>query len=187
MADDAYLPAWIDPRQEFRLSSIHGMGAFARAAIQPGETVEVFGGMVMAEAAFRAMQQTTARYNAIQIDEDRHLVELAAATAQRRGSLNHCCDSNLWMRDAVTIVARRAIAAGEELTVDYALFSAQETWSLDGICRCGAADCRGRITGQDWQLPLVRQRYFPHFSPFINQRIAQRRPESLPARVHDQP
>jgi SET domain-containing protein len=33
---------------------------------------------------------------------------------------NHSCDPNLWHADVVTITARRDIAAGEELTIDYA-------------------------------------------------------------------
>ena len=81
--------------------------------------VEVIGGVVMTTAELHAFQQTVPRYNAIQIDEHLHLVELPEITAQRKGgSLNHACDSNLWMADDVTLIARRNIAAGEELTAE---------------------------------------------------------------------
>ena len=55
---------------------------------------------------------------------------------------NHGCAPNLWMEDAVTVVARRAVAAGEELTVDYATQTGTEAWRM--TCRCGApaATCR---------------------------------------------
>ncbi len=52
------------------------------------------------------------------------MIERPEVTGARRGSLNHSCDSNLWMADEATVVARRDIAAGEELTLDYALHPA---------------------------------------------------------------
>ncbi len=43
----AYLArSWIDPRQKFRTSPIHGIGSFARAPIRQGEVVEIVGGVV---------------------------------------------------------------------------------------------------------------------------------------------
>jgi len=169
---------WVDPRQEFRASPTHGIGAFARAPIRQGEVVEIVGGTVMTDAEFRTFCHTTPHFNAIQIDEDRHLVESPDITQQRTGgSLNHSCDSNLWMADEVTLVARRDIAAGEELTVDYALFTVQPDWVLDQACRCGTAVCRHTITGNDWKLSAIQQRYYPHFSPFINARIERLRHE----------
>jgi uncharacterized protein len=84
--------------------------------------------------------------------------------------MNHCCDANLWMCDEVTVVARRAIAAGEELTQDYALYTASPTWTLKP-CRCGTPICWHEITGNDWQPSDVQERYRDHFSPFLNERI----------------
>jgi hypothetical protein len=75
------------------------------------------------------------------------------------------------MADEVTLVARRDIAADEEITVDYALFTTQATWSLDQLCRCGSPYCRRTITGSDWKLRDVQERNHHHFSPFINRRI----------------
>ncbi len=130
----------------------------------------------MTDAEFRAFIRTTPRVNAIQIAEVRHLVEAPEITQQRAGgSLNHCCDSNVWMADEVTFVARRDIATGEEITVDYALFTVQPEWVLDQPCRCGTDVCRHAITGNDWKRLDVQQRYYPHFSPFINARIERLR------------
>lgn len=163
---------WVDPRQECRASPTHGIGSLARAPIRAGEVVEIVGGVVMTEEEFRAFQQTHSRVNAIQIGEELHLVERAEVTEQRQGgSLNHSCDSNLWMADEVTLVARRDIAVNDELTIDYALFTAQPDWKLEHPCKCGAPVCRQTVTGNDWRLPDVQQRYFPHFSPFLNRRI----------------
>ena len=163
---------WLDPRQEFRPSPIQGIGSFACAPIRQGEVVEIIGGVIMTEAEFEIFRQAQSQFNAIQIAENLHLVERPEVTAQRGGgSLNHACDSNLWLADEVTIIARRDIVVGEELTVDYALFSGEAKAILDQDCQCKAAVCRHVITGDDWRLLAVQQCYYPHFSPFLNARI----------------
>lgn len=174
-----YLPeTWVDARQDIRPSSIHAMGVFARELIHEGDPIEIFGGDLMTDEEFRAFQQKARRFNAVQVGEDLHLVERPVVTEQRGGSINHSCDSNLWLADEVTLVARRDISAGEELTVDYALFSAQPDWVMDLPCHCGSLACRGVITGNDWQVKEVQDRYQHHFSPFLNARIV---------RLHDDP
>jgi hypothetical protein len=63
-------------------------------------------------------------------------------------SINHCCDPNAYCRvfgGVRSVVARRAIAAGEEITTDYCVNSAIPGYEWP--CSCGAARCRrtGRI------------------------------------------
>lgn len=166
-----FLPTtWYDPRVEIRSSSVQGNGMFASRPIHAGEVVVRIGGTLMTEEAFQAYIATVPRYNAVQIGEELHLVDLPTSS----GGMNHSCDANLWMRDEVTVVARRDIVAGEELTQDYALYTASPTWSMKP-CRCGALVCRKEITGNDWQLPDVQERYRDHFSPFLNERIRRLR------------
>ncbi len=173
--------SWADSRLEVRRSGIEGRGGFARELIGEGEVVVVLGGTVMTEAEFRAFMATAAQWDAVQIGEDLHLVDQSPDPRATNGSLNHACDSNLWMADEVTLVARHDILPGEEVTVDYALFSAQPDWVLDLPCRCGSPLCRHRITGEDWRLPELQQRYHPHFSPFLNARIAEASSRNSPA------
>jgi hypothetical protein len=96
--------------------------------------------------------------------------------------LNHSCDPNIWMADEVTLVARRAIAAGEEVLVDYAMYSSSD-WVAAWTCHCGAPACRGKILGTDWQLPELQARYNGHFSPFIERKIAAWQLQTVPARL----
>jgi integrase len=51
--------------------------------------------------------------------------------------------------DEVTLVARRVIPAGAELTADYLLWEADEEKVMRRECRCRSPLCRGRITGWD--------------------------------------
>jgi uncharacterized protein len=58
--------------------------------------------------------------------------------------INHSCDPNLWtvIRSGhILYMSKRAIRAGEELTVDYHFGKDVERVE----CRCGAAKCRGTI------------------------------------------
>ena len=167
-----YLPkTWTDPRIEFRESRISGNGMFAREPFKKGETVCIVGGNVMTDAEFEAFQAAHRNYNAVQIDDHLHLVEDPEVTRTLEGSMNHSCDSSTWMADEATLVARRDIEAGEEVTVDYALFTTQSNWMLDARCHCGSPDCRRIVTGDDWRREDVQERYRNHFSPFINRRI----------------
>ena len=66
---------------------------------------------------------------------------------------NHCCDPNAGYDGADAIVALRPIAPGEEIRMDYGTFSF--TFDHAFACRCGAANCRRKVTAQDWP-KLVR-------------------------------
>ncbi|HJS77364.1 MAG TPA: hypothetical protein VJ778_08145, partial [Burkholderiales bacterium] len=83
---------------------------------------------------------------------------------------------NVWLADEVTLVARRAIARAQELTIDYALFELDPAWSSRWQCRCRAASCRGSITGRDFKLEDLQARYTQHFHPEVLRRIARLKP-----------
>lgn len=171
MPTNNYPPTtWYDPRAKVRPSAIQGMGMFASQPIREGEIVVKIGGSVMTEEEFRVYISTVSRYNAVQIGEELHLVGVPTSLE----GMNHSCDANLWMSDEVTVVARRDIATGEELTQDYALYTASPTWSMQPCC-CGTPFCRQIITGNDWQRPDVQERYRDHFSLFLNERIRRLR------------
>lgn len=57
---------------------------------------------------------------------------------------NHSCDPNT-QYEGLNVVALRNISKGEELTLNYANFLDEHMEPFD--CRCGAANCCGRITG----------------------------------------
>ena len=144
-------------------STIEGTGLFGRRAFDEGETVVVLGGTVIDDAELARLQPQSSLaigegVNLMQDDDD----------SARCG--NHSCDPNLWLADEVTLMTRRAVEAGEELTVDYGTFSVVP-WEME--CRCGAAICRGVVTGDDWRRPELQERYAGRFSPFINTRIAR--------------
>jgi hypothetical protein len=150
-----------------RESAIAGVGLFARARIEAGEVCSRLSGTVMDDAAFAEYVAGRSRYSALAVAEGVNLVQDEDDPATMG---NHSCDPNMWMGDAVTVVARRGIDIGVEATVDYALMTANEDWSM--VCNCRSALCRGVVRGGDWRRIDLQQRYRGHWSPFIEQRIA---------------
>lgn len=57
--------------------------------------------------------------------------------------VNHACDPNSLMLADRFDVALRDIAAGEQLTCDYAALNIRDAEAFD--CACGAPECRGRV------------------------------------------
>ena len=131
-------------------SAIHGYGVVTMRAFKAGELV-CFGDGVL----YTADADFDDTYALVVPKDDDHadagLVFLDLADQTRW--INHSCDPNTFVEstfDQVTRelrawwVARREIAAGEELTYDYAFIGiAAEP------CGCGAASCRGLIVDPD--------------------------------------
>ena len=85
--------------------------------------------------------------------------------------VNHSCDPNGGLAGQITLVARRPIGVGEEVCYDYATSDGSADQSFE--CRCGARDCRGRVTGNDWLRSDLQTRYGEFFSPYLQRRLAR--------------
>ena len=151
-------------------SAIEGRGLFATAPLAAGELVMRLGGRVVTTAELHELFAATPadRYvDTFAIGDDAHLV-LPFDTAAHYG--NHSCDPTLWAVGAADLTTRRPVAAGEELTIDYGTISDDATFEM--TCTCGAASCRGAITGEDWRRPDLQRRYAGHWPPGLQRRIS---------------
>ena len=159
---------WVDGRLTVRRSPIEGDGLFASEAIAGGTVVLRLGGRLVTSAALaQLIDDPGAPYvDTITVDDDAHLV-LPPGTTAHFG--NHSCDPNLWPVGPYELATRRPVAAGDEITLDYAMVSGAEGFTMD--CRCGSASCRGRITSDDWRRPDLRRRYEGHWTPALRRRI----------------
>ena len=80
------------------------------------------------------------------------------------GSVNHACDPNLgWSGDA--LVTLRAVSAGEELVVDYAMSVLDAEYFLR--CHCPSYRCRQMVEGTDWRIPQLQRRYAGFWAPAV--------------------
>lgn len=150
-------------------SPIEGIGMFATADIKCGDKLIAWGGKYTNKKG--AAEVIKRGYPVMQWDDD--IFSFDSGEDLDEYAINHSCDSNTWMLDAYTLSARKNIKEGDELTIDYALFLFDEAHISNWICNCRSPLCRGRITGKDWKIPQLQERYKGHFSPLINKRIAK--------------
>jgi len=85
--------------------------------------------------------------------------------------IDHSCDPSCWL-EGLDIVARRDLAAGVEITVDYATMYNEVMPDFE--CTCGADSCRGTIRGSDLMSDFV-DRYHDHVSDYVRSRRDGRR------------
>lgn len=150
-------------------SAIAGRGLFATSALGEGTVVIRVGGRLVSTEDLQRLIETSGHYvDTLTVVEDAHLV-LPAATIVHYG--NHSCDPNLWHVGPYEIATRRPVPVGEELTMDYATQTGAPGFSMP--CCCGAADCRGEVTSEDWRLADLRARYAGHWVPALEERIAR--------------
>jgi hypothetical protein len=169
----SYLPrSWISPKLLPGISKIHGNGVIAAEPIKKGEKLMEFGGEIISPDDFETdvyrmrsiWQVGEGVYLALREDDPEPSLD---------ESLNHSSDANCWLDGEVDLVARRNIAAGEEITLDQGTWNHDEdeyVWDQDH-CSCGADGCRKTLTHNDWKLPAVRARYRGHFHPFVQRMI----------------
>jgi uncharacterized protein len=144
----------------------HGLGLFASAPIRQGETTwEADPGWdspdrFFTEAEIATWPEELQReffFHSYKVD-DTHWV---GGDEEDDPSLymNHACDPNTWFVSDTRMVAMRDIAAGEEITYDYATSQDEDTL-FD--CACPSPGCRKRVTGREHLEPWFAERYAGH-------------------------
>lgn len=110
------------------------------------------------------------RYS-IQVGVDRHLEPDSTISGGGAGPspwkfLNHSCDPNLSIDLAAEcFVARRPIAAGEELSFNYLTTEWEMATPFD--CHCGSPNCFGRIAGFKHLTAEEQERLLAEVAPHI--------------------
>jgi hypothetical protein len=148
-----------------------GNGVFALRPIRKGELIVVFGGVVYEWDAFIHLPERE-RSLCIQVEERHFLVPRPAGEGDY---VNHSCNPNAGLSGQIALVAMRDIRPGEEVCFDYAM---SDTMPYDEFeCTCGAPNCRGFISGNDWQKPELQKRYAGYFAPHVQRKIDLMRAE----------
>lgn len=163
MDESSWLSESLEPRGR---SARHGRGVFATRAVERGERLTVWGGRIVDRERLDELP-SEARSLSLQVGEGLYLAP--HGEPDPADFVNHCCDPNAGLRGQITLVALRAIAAGEEVCFDYAMSEGSDHDEFE--CACGAEGCRGRVTGDDWRLPELQKRYEGYFSPYLAARI----------------
>ena len=162
--------SFLSPKTEVRESPIQGRGLFARQPISKDEVVALKGGHIFDR---RKLEELQARLGPAEIQIGEDLFIGPVEDGEREGSMifsNHSCDPNLGVRGQIAFVAMRDIAAGEELTHDWAMTDCDDS---EMSCHCGAACCRRTVTGRDWRRRDLQERYRGYFSSYLELKIRE--------------
>lgn len=161
--------SWLSPKTKVKKSSIHGSGLFAKRPIRKGAVVAVKGGYIFDRKILDKIEdQVGPSY--IQIEDN--LFIGPRRRSEIKGCMiysNHSCNPNIGVKGQLTFVAMRDIKAGEELTHDWAMTD-NEQYRMK--CNCGGKDCRGVITGKDWQKKNLQKKYSGYFSAYIAKKLS---------------
>jgi SET domain-containing protein len=139
------------PLIEVRASSIQGSGVFARRPIAEGTRIIEYAGEVISgrEGDLRYDERKMERHHTVLMAlEDGRCIDAAVGGNASR-FINHSCEPNCEAVEEedgrVWIESLAPIAAGEELTYDYAYERSGDDDEHFYRCACGAPSCRGTI------------------------------------------
>ncbi len=142
---------------EFKASSIEGLGLFATRSFCAGQRIRKIN--VVREVTPASPLRDEFEERADHCDYPNRKVVLLGPPDRY---VNQSCDPNAYVfyeEDNSFLVARRDIAAGEEITCDYNI---NITGGTEWPCRCGAVRCRGTAVGNFFRLPFdIQQEYRP--------------------------
>ena len=155
-------------KTEIRNSDTEGRGLFANEPIFKGEIVSIRGGHIITRQMEKIIKKPEGYWGYPIADE----FVLAPLNTQEVEDvmmfLNHSCDPNVGILGQIIFVAMRNIGSGEELTIDYVMFGANQEPMR---CNCRSANCRGLITASDWQIKKLQENYRGYFSSYIQLKI----------------
>ncbi len=143
-----------------------GLGSFAIEKITKGEVVASFGGFVVEQKDLKNYSADRVA-RSLQLDESNYL--LSGPTPEPGDMINHSCEPNCGAFGTSSVIAMTDIKVGKELTFDYAMTDSSQYDEFR--CFCGKENCRGKITGKDWQDPILQSKYNNFFSAFVTKLI----------------
>lgn len=140
-------------------------GVFAIELVKAGEILVIWGGSVYSSAELERIPNLSL---GVQVDDDLYLVPHPEEVGPGDW-VNHSCQPNAGIGGQISVIAMRDIAPGEEVCYDYAMTDGSPYDEF--TCECNTPTCRKRITGNDWQIPVLWERYDGYFSAYLQRRI----------------
>lgn len=160
-------PSYLSPKcNVVKESSKGGHGIAATKPILKGEIICVWGGKVVDETMLTLLTKKEQEHSH-QLTDGYYMVSLISN--EPASYFNHSCNPNAGLQGQIVLVAMRDINLGEEVTFDYAMCDGSPYDEF--VCLCGSYNCRGKVTGEDWQIPDLWKRYDGYFSPYLQCRI----------------
>jgi uncharacterized protein len=154
----------IENNIEAKETGVYGKSLFAKRDFKKDEIVFVATGAIVSEPTTYT----------IPIDWNL-LIEPRIPEGNICQYICHSCEPNLGIKNRTLFVATRDIAAGEEVTIDYAMIGYEYTDEVSDtgrVCKCGKPSCRG-VWGCYKELsPELKQKYAGYISDYLLEKDA---------------
>ena len=164
------LSSHISPKVKIRDSKKSGKGLFAVKDINKDEIIADYSGglgeYVNGKKAGELYEKGWDHM--IQVDEDLFFAATKEGDFEDADFINHSCNASCGIKDKLKIVAMRDIKPGEEITIDYAMM---ESSDYSFKCNCGSGNCRKIVTGNDWKIKELQDKYVGYFSDYLQNKI----------------
>jgi SET domain-containing protein len=164
--------SWLNPKAIVKCSSIDKKGVFAKKLIKKGEIISVSGGAIVDEKEYKKLKKGKFKKideYSLKVADGFYLVSHKKGELETDDFFNHSCNPNAGYKGHLLVVAMRDIKPKEEITYDYAMTDCDKEDYFK--CHCGAKNCRGVVTGDDWKKPELQRRYKGYFSWYIQEKI----------------
>lgn len=149
------------------LGNKKGKGLFTLQGFRKGDVLVVFGGRAVTRKTLDQISPSLGRH-ALQVGKNLFLLQQAFEDGEY---INHSCEPNLGVEGQITLVAMRDIEAGEEVCFDYAMVDMSDADEF--LCLCGSQLCRKKVTGEDWRLQDLQERYKGYFGAHVQRAIEE--------------
>jgi SET domain-containing protein len=157
---------FVSPKIEIRRSNLNGVGMFAKEDIKKNEVVFIKGGHILT----RKQVFSSSVINSYLPLDDNYFIGATNKEEEKDIKLyiNHSCEPNCGVRGEISFVAMTNISMGAELTIDYCMVDNEE-YVID--CKCGSPNCRRKISGFDWKLKNLQEKYKGYFARYLQDKI----------------
>jgi len=163
----------LSPKIEKRFSSINGIGIFTKKYIKKHEIIAIKSGHIYHKNFCSSSLDHNNNNNihdfSIQISDDYILCASKKEELEDQAIfINHSCEANVGIQGQIIFIAMRDIEKNEELFIDYAMI-----WSMPYYmtCNCNKNSCRRIVTGDDWKLKELQEKYNGYFSQYLQNKI----------------
>lgn len=151
------------PKAREQQSKIDRNGLIAVDDIRNGETVIVYGGVIVPKSDIAKYREMFGDYD-LPLDDHFSIAPTSREELLQTGSVNHSCEPTAGWKNSNMIVTIKDVKAGEEISVDYAMHGG---YPGDMNCNCGTASCRKVIRQDDWKIPQLQAKYRQWFLPYV--------------------
>ncbi|MFA5188968.1 MAG: SET domain-containing protein-lysine N-methyltransferase [Patescibacteria group bacterium] len=164
--------SYLSIKTKITKGGVEGLGLFALESIKKGEIIGIKAGHILTKDTLKNIGGLKSNIGQamLQISDEFFVGPLKEEEIKdSMMSVNHSCKPNIGILGNVISVAMRDIGQGEELTNDYAMWLSDNKYQLE--CKCSQQGCRRVITGNDWKMPNLQQKYKGYFSQYIQRKI----------------